>query len=90
MAGKSQNVMALVLTLGVTAVAKMIVDRVWKLGSGGKTPPTDPSDPDVNLSEAVVWAVISGAIISVARMALSRKLAQKERRQQRVEQRAHA
>ena len=88
MAGKSQNVVAIVLTLGVTAVTKQVVDRIWKLGSGGKTPPTDPADPDVELREAVVWAVFSGAIISVVRMFLARRLAREERRESRVERSA--
>lgn len=89
MAGKSQNLVAIVATLGVTAGVKKIVDRVWKLGSGGKTPPTDPADPDIQVREAVLWAVVSGAAISVARMFLARRLARGERRASRVEKAVH-
>ena len=80
MAGKKQNISALVMTLAATAVAKKIADTTWKIGAG-KEPPTDPADPDIELREAVVWAVVSGAIISLVRMAISRRFAKKERRQ---------
>jgi hypothetical protein len=89
MAGKSQNAVAIVATLGVTAVVKKIIDRVWKLGSGGKQPPTDPADPDTEVLEAVLWAVVSGAAISVARLFLARRLARNERRATRVEKAVH-
>jgi hypothetical protein len=87
MSGKSQNVAALVSTLGATAVAKKVVDATWKMGSRGKTPPTDPADPDINLREAVLFAVISGAVISVARLFIARKFAKSERRENRVHER---
>ena len=89
MSGKAQNVVALVGTLGVTAITKKAIDATWKVGSGGKEPPTDPADPDVEIREAVVWAVISGAAISVARMFLARRLARNERRQTRVTKAVH-
>lgn len=83
MAGKTQNVVALVTTLGVTAVAKKVADATWK-ASAGKEPPTDPADPDIEFREALVWAVVSGALISVARMLMARRLAKSERRKARV------
>ena len=83
MSGKVQNATALVATLGATVVAKKAVDTTWKLGSG-KTPPTDPADPDIAFREAMVWAILSGAAVSVARTLLARRLAQSERRKARV------
>ena len=85
MSGKLQNAVALVTTLGVTALAKKLVDAIWKLGAKGKQPPTDPADPDITLKEAVVFAVLSGAAVSTARMFLARRLAQAERRESRVQ-----
>ena len=84
MSGKSDNVVALVSTLGATALAKKAVDATWKAGSRGKTPPTDPADPDIELREAIVFAVLSGAMISVVRLFIARKLAEKERREARA------
>ena len=85
MSGKAQNVVALATTLGATAAIKKAVDATWKLGSGGKQPPTDPADPDISVREAVVFAIISGAVVSVVRMFIARRLAQKERHQEQVE-----
>jgi hypothetical protein len=81
MAGKGQNVVALASTLGATALVKKVVDATWKLGSRGKKPPTDPADPEITVREAVVFAIISGAAVSVVRMFIARKLAKSERRQ---------
>jgi hypothetical protein len=85
MSGKAQNAVALATTLGATAVVKKAVDVTWKLASGGKTPPSDPADPDITVREAVVFAIISGAAVSVVRMFLARRLAEKERRKEQVE-----
>jgi len=88
MSGKAQNAIALGATLAATAAAKKIADSVWKAGSHGKTPPTDPTDPEVELREAILFAVISGVVVSVARTFLARKLAARERREQRAERSA--
>ena len=85
MSGKADNVVALASTLAATALAKKAVDTTWKVGSKGKTPPTDPADPDVELREAIVFALLSGAAISVVRLFIARKLAQKERREARAQ-----
>jgi hypothetical protein len=83
--GKTENVMALVSTLGATALVKKVVDKVWRIGSRGKKAPNDPSDPDVTLREAILFAVISGAAIQVIRTMLARRFARSERREARVQ-----
>ena len=84
MAGKAQNVAGLVSMVAATAVTKKVLDRVWRLGSGGKTPPDDPADPDVRVHEAVVWSILSGVAVSLVRLAMARRLAAKERRLNRI------
>ena len=84
MAGGAQNVVGLVSMLAATALTKKVVDGVWRVGSGGKTPPNDPADPDVELREAIVWAVLSGTAVSLVRLGMARKLAAKERGMNRV------
>ncbi len=84
MAGKAQNVVGLVSMLAATTVTKKVMDRVWRLGSGGKTPPNDPADPDVQLREAVVWSVLSGVAVSLVRLGMARRLARTERRENRT------
>jgi hypothetical protein len=85
MPGKTQNVVALVSTLAATALAKKAVDATWRLGAKGKEPPTDPADPDIELREAVVFAILTGAAVSVVRLFIARRLAKAERREARVE-----
>jgi hypothetical protein len=84
MAGKAQNVAGLVSMLAATALTKKALDRVWRLGSGGKTPPDDPADPDVQLREAVVWSILSGISVSLVRLGMARRLAAKERHENRI------
>jgi hypothetical protein len=85
MSGKTDNAVALVTTLAATALVKKAVDTTWKVGSKGKPPPTDPADPEVQLREAILFALLSGAAVSVVRLFIARKLAQKERREARVQ-----
>ena len=84
MAGKAQNVVGLVSMLAATAATKKVLDRVWRVGSGGKTPPNDPADPDVQLREAVVWSILSGVAVSLVRLGMARRFARTERRENRV------
>ena len=84
MSGKAQNVAGLASMLAATAVTKKVLDKVWRLGSGGKTPPNDPADPDVDLREAVVWSVLSGIAVSMVRLAMARRLAAQERHHNRA------
>src|SRR5205823_8118844 len=59
----------------VGAVAARKVLRVaWKT-STGKQPPANPEHPEVTWGEAISWAVLSGAVVGVARMAAQRKVA---------------
>lgn len=59
--------------LGAT-VARKGLTKGWQAATG-KNPPANPADPDVDLYEAVLWAVASGAVIQVVRMLASRRAA---------------
>jgi hypothetical protein len=78
-AGTSKTVVQVVGMLVSGALAKKAVDATWRLGAGRK-PPADPTDPDVAIREAVLWAVLSGAAVGVARMAVDRRLVAAARR----------
>ena len=65
---------SLVAALGAAAVARKTLDKSWKVATG-KKPPENPADPDVELREAITWAVVTGAFIAVARMLAQRKAA---------------
>lgn len=59
--------------------ARKAIMSGWQLAAG-KPPPTNPEHPDTTWSEAVAWAVVSGAIVGTARMLATRKAAEYYRR----------
>ena len=71
---KVWSVFSLVSALGGAAVAKKGLDRVWRIATGRK-PPENPADPDIELREAIAWAVASGTAIGLARMLAQRRAA---------------
>lgn len=65
---------SLVSALGAAAFAKKAIDKSWTIATGRK-PPENPADPDVDIWEAVAWAVASGTAIGLARMIAQRRAA---------------
>lgn len=59
--------------LGAT-VARKSLTAAWQKATG-KNPPANPADPDVDLWEAVLWAVVSGTAVQLARMLATRRAA---------------
>lgn len=56
-------------------VAKKVLTSGWQFATGHQ-PPANPEDPDVTLTEAVAYAIVSGALIGVARMLAARQAAE--------------
>ena len=56
------------------ALAKKALDTGWRAATG-KNPPENPADPDVDVWEAVAWAVVSGTFVGLARMLAQRRAA---------------
>ncbi len=71
---KVWSVFSLVSALGAAALAKKGLDRAWRVATG-KKPPENPADPDIEIWEAVSWAVASGIAVGLARMLAQRKAA---------------
>ncbi|MBB3044834.1 DUF4235 domain-containing protein [Nocardioides sp. LMS-CY] len=65
---------SLASALTAAAVAKKTLDKSWTLATG-KKPPENPADPDVDIWEAVTWAVASGVAVGLARMLAQRRAA---------------
>jgi Protein of unknown function (DUF4235) len=67
-----------VLGTGSAVVAASFADRglraAWR-GVTGSEPPLVPEDPDTRWGEAVAWAMLSGALIGVARLVATRRAA---------------
>ena len=78
MPSKAQNAVGLLTTLAATALARKALDATWQLGAGRK-PPVDPADPETEMREALLWAVLSGAAVGVAKMWAGRRLARSAR-----------
>lgn len=71
---KIWTVFSLGAALGAAAVAKKTIDKSWTVATGRK-PPENPADPDVDIWEAVVWAIVSGTAVGLARMLAQRRAA---------------
>lgn len=71
---KIWSAFSLVSALGAAAAAKKGLNVTWQAATS-KKPPENPADPDVQLREAVAWAVFSGAFVGLARMLAQRRAA---------------
>jgi len=75
MAGKGASASSKAVTALAGAAAAFVARKVltfaWKRATG-KEPPDHPEDPQVALAEALVWGVILGAGVSVAKMLATR------------------
>ena len=67
-----------VLGAGAAVLAASLAERgvamAWQLATG-REPPSAPEDPDTSWPEAVTWAVLSGAVIGLARLTATRRAA---------------
>jgi hypothetical protein len=71
---KIWTIFSLGAAVGAAALSKKVLNTSWKAATG-KNPPANPADPDVDVWEAVAWAVVSGTFIALARMLAARKAA---------------
>lgn len=61
------RIVSTVAALLAGLVANKLVAASWRAATGHAAP-TDPDEPDVDLREALVFAVVSGALIALARL----------------------
>jgi len=59
--------------LGRTTTTKL-ANTIWRKTTG-KNPPLNPMSPSTTWAEATAWAIFTGALSSVAAMALTRQAA---------------
>src|SRR3954463_13954195 len=71
---KFWSILSLAAALIAATIAKKGLDTSWRAATG-KNPPANPADPDVDLWEAVLWAMASGVAVQLARMLATRKAA---------------
>lgn len=70
------NLVAKILTAGAAVVAGVVArkttDGTWKFVTGSDSP-ENPDDPDIDIKEAIAFAVLSGALVGLARMLANRQ-----------------
>jgi hypothetical protein len=62
-------------TLAATAAAPLLAGTAWRLVTGRK-PPTAGDNPEVELREAIGWAIVGGALVQVVKVGVRRQTAQ--------------
>ena len=68
------QVLALVASLIGAMIARKTLTLGWRAVSG-KEPPSNPEHPEVTWGEAAAWAVVSGAVVGLARMVAQKRVA---------------
>jgi hypothetical protein len=72
--GTGYKILAVLASFLGAMLARKGVAAAWKLVSGNE-PPANPEHPDVTWGEAAAWAVISGAVVGLARMVAQKRVA---------------
>ncbi len=57
-------------------IARKVVTFAWTKATG-KQPPTHPEDPQVALSEALSWSVLTGVTVGAAKLLATRAAARR-------------
>jgi len=70
-ASASSRIVTGLVGAGAAFVARKLLSFAWTKITG-KEPPEHPEDPQVALSEALVWGILLGAGVSTARMLATR------------------
>ncbi len=72
-----------VLGTGSAVLAATLAEKgvraAWRASTGSE-PPDVPENPDTDWGEAVAWALLSGAAVALARLAVTRRAAAYYRR----------
>lgn len=57
-----------------TILTRKVVGGVWKAATGGD-PPEHPENPDTTWTQALIWAVLTGAVAGAVRLVITRNAA---------------
>lgn len=66
------NVVGALAAVAVGTAAQRVLEKVWQGVVGDK--PADLDDPETGLSEALLWALLSGVIVTVVRQLTTRNI----------------
>ncbi|HUR72628.1 MAG TPA: DUF4235 domain-containing protein [Sporichthya sp.] len=57
-----------------TILTRKVVGRAWKATTGG-APPEHPENPDTTWTQALAWAMLTGAVAGAVRLVITRNAA---------------
>ena len=70
------KVVSAVAAMAAAFIARKVITFVWTKATG-KEPPTHPEDPQVALTEALGWSLLTGISVEAARLLATRAAARR-------------
>jgi hypothetical protein len=70
------KIVSAVAAMAAAFVARKVITMAWTKATG-KEPPSNPEDPQVGLSEALGWSVLTGVAVGAARLLATRAAARR-------------
>jgi Protein of unknown function (DUF4235) len=70
------KIVSAVAAMAAAFVARKVITLAWTKATG-KEPPSNPEDPQVGLSEALGWSVLTGVAVGAARLLATRAAARR-------------
>jgi Protein of unknown function (DUF4235) len=71
---KVWNGVASAAAVAAVVATKPFIERAWRMIVGSE-PPGNPADEEVSWRDAILWAVVTGAVVGVIRLVAQRSAA---------------
>jgi hypothetical protein len=71
---KVWNAMAGAVAVGAVRASTPLIERGWRMATGSE-PPENPAREDVTWRDAILWALITGAVFGIVRLVAQRSAA---------------
>jgi Protein of unknown function (DUF4235) len=72
---KVWSVLVSAVAVAAVAASKPVLERGWRLTLGSE-PPNNPAHQDVTWRHALLWALVTGAMVGVVRLLAQRLMAE--------------
>ena len=71
---KVWNTVASAAAVGAVVATKPLIERCWQMVTGAE-PPGNPAHEEVSWRDAMLWAVVTGAVVGLIRLVAQRSAA---------------